>query len=197
MVLTEAAVPKSLIWRLGVDQYHAMIEAGILTADDAVELLEGLLVVKMPKKPAHRAATKLLRTILEQMVRAGWYVDSQEPITLSDSEPEPDVVVVRGDTRQYLDRHPGPDDLGLVVEVSDSTIQRDQDVKKRAYARAGIGLYWIINLASFQVEVYTQPGLVDGEPSYLGEQIFAVGSAIELIIDGERWGLVAVSDILP
>ncbi|NJN32326.1 MAG: Uma2 family endonuclease [Synechococcales cyanobacterium RM1_1_8] len=197
MVLAEAVVPKSLIWRLGVDQYHAMIEAGILTADDAVELLEGLLVVKMPKKPAHRAATKLLRTILEQMVRAGWYVDSQEPITLSDSEPEPDVVVVRGDTRQYLDRHPGPDDLGLVVEVSDSTVKRDQDVKKRAYARAGIGLYWIINLASFQVEVYTQPGLVDGEPSYLREQIFAVGSAIELVIDGERWGWVAVSDILP
>jgi len=197
MLLAEAAVPKNLIWRLGVDQYHAMIEAGILTADDAVELIEGLLVVKMPKKPAHRAATKLLRTILEQMVRAGWYVDSQEPITLSDSEPEPDVVVVRGDTRQYLDRHPGPDDLGLVVEISDSTVKRDQDVKKRTYARAGITNYWIVNLVTAQVEVYSQPGVVEGEPSYLGQRYFKAGSAMDLNVDGESWGMVAVSDILP
>jgi Uma2 family endonuclease len=197
MVLAEAAIPKNLIWRLGVDQYHAMIEAGILTADDAVELLEGLLVAKMPKKPAHRAATKLLRTILEQMVRAGWYVDSQEPITLGDSEPEPDVMVVRGETRQYLDRHPGPDDLGLVVEVSDSTLQRDQDVKQRAYARAGIANYWIVNLVTSQVEVYSRPGVVEGEPGYLEQCCFEAGSAIELTVDGESWGLVAVSDILP
>lgn len=59
----------------------------------------------------------------------GWYVDAQEPITLDDSEPEPDVVVVRGNTRDYLDRHPDPQDLALVVEVADSTLERDRTAK--------------------------------------------------------------------
>ena len=68
----------------------------------------------------------------------GWYVDAQEPITTSDSEPEPDVVIVRGDTRQYLNRHPGAQDLALVVEVADTSLQRDRTSKKRLYARVGI-----------------------------------------------------------
>src|SRR5438105_9467158 len=101
------AVPTEPIFRLSVDQYHAMIHAGILTDDDPVELLEGWLVAKMPKNPPHRAVTRLIRQVLERLVPAEWYVDSQEPITTDDSEPEPDVVVVRGETRHYLDRHPG------------------------------------------------------------------------------------------
>ena len=75
------------IWRLSVDQYHAMIQAGILTEDDPVELLEGWLVWKMPKNPSHRITTRLAWKALDQVVPAGWYVDSQEPITLADSEP--------------------------------------------------------------------------------------------------------------
>ena len=96
-VESPADIPQDLIWRMGVEQYHAMIEAGILTDDDSVELLEGWLVLKMPKNPPHRATTRLVRAGLERVLPEGWYVDSQEPITLIDSEPEPDVVVVRGD----------------------------------------------------------------------------------------------------
>src|SRR5437899_3211819 len=110
-----AAVPAEPIYRLSVAQYHAMIRADILTEDDPVELLEGWLVVKMPKNPPHRLSTGLTRTALERVVPAGWYVDTQEPITLEDSEPEPDVAVVRGDRRQYADHHPGPQDLALSV----------------------------------------------------------------------------------
>ena len=151
------AIPNDLIWRLSIEQYHAIIQAGILTSDDSVELLEGWLVFKMPKNPPHRATTRLVRTALENILPAGWYVDSQEPITLSNSEPEPDIVVVRGDTRQYLDRHPGAEDIALIIEVSDTTLQRDRTVKKRIYARAGISIYWIVNLVEEQVEVYSQP----------------------------------------
>lgn len=103
-----AAVPEDLIWRMGVEQYHAMIRSGILIDDDPVELLEGWLVFKSPKNPPHRAATRLICEALESIIPTGWYVDSQEPITLADSEPEPDVAMIRGDTRRYLDRHPGP-----------------------------------------------------------------------------------------
>lgn len=84
----------------------------------------------MPKNPPHRAATKLTRNALEAIVPSGWYVDAQEPITLEDSEPEPDVVIVRGNTRDYLARHPGSQDLALVVEISDSTLERDRTSKK-------------------------------------------------------------------
>jgi len=152
-----AAIPNDLILRLSIEQYHAIIQAGILTSDDSVELLEGWLVFKRPKNPPHRVTTRLVRTALENILPRGWYVDSQEPIALSNSEPEPDIVVVRGDTRQYLDRHPGAEDIALIIEVSDTTLQRDRTVKKRIYARAGISIYWIVNLVEEQVEVYSQP----------------------------------------
>src|SRR3954454_16855805 len=90
------AVPTDPIWRLSVDQYHEMIRTGILTEDHPAELLDGWLVPKTPRSPAHRAATPLLRTAIEGVVPAGWYVDTQEPITTADSEPEPDGMVVRG-----------------------------------------------------------------------------------------------------
>jgi Uma2 family endonuclease len=154
---TTAGVPTDLIWRLNVGQYRQMIQAGILTDDDPVELLEGWLVFKIPKNPAHRAATRLIQEALEPVVPVGWYLDAQEPITLGDSEPEPDVMIVRGDTRQYLHRHPGPQDLALVVEVADATLQRDQTTKKRLYAHAGIPVYWIVNLPEGKIEVCTLP----------------------------------------
>ena len=136
-----AGRPEDLIWRLSVSQYHQMIRTGILTADDPVELLAGWLFYRTPKNPPHRIATRLAQDSLEAVVPAGWYVDSQEPITLGDSEPEPDVMVVRGETRQYKDRHPGPEDVFLVVEVADTTIERDRGVKRRMYARSGIPVY--------------------------------------------------------
>ena len=117
-----ATVPTEPVWRLTVQQYHDMIREGILTDDDPVELLDGLLVPKMPRNPPHRIATRKTRQRLEACLPSGWYVDSQEPVTLPTSEPEPDVAVVRGSDAQYSDRHPGPADLGLLVEVADTTL---------------------------------------------------------------------------
>ena len=96
-----------------------MVRLDILSDDDPVELLEGWLIYKMPKNPPHRATTKLTRNALEAIIPGDWYVDTQEPITLIDSEPEPDVVIVRSHTRDYLDRHPSAQDIALIVEVSD------------------------------------------------------------------------------
>lgn len=192
-----AAIPNDLILRLRIEQYHAIIQAGILTDDDSVELLEGWLVFKMPKNPPHRATTRLVRTALENILPAGWYVDSQEPITLSNSEPEPDIVVVRGDTRQYLDRHPGAEDIALIIEVSDTTLQRDRTVKKRIYARAGISMYWIVNLVEEQVEVYSQPLVEVEQPDYSQRLDFARSAVIPIIIEGIEIGAIAVDALLP
>ena len=192
-----AAIPNDLILRLRIEQYHAIIQAGILTDDDSVELLEGWLVFKMPKNPPHRATTRLVRTALENILPAGWYVDSQEPITLSNSEPEPDIVVVRGDTRQYLDRHPGAEDIALIIEVSDTTLERDRTVKKRIYARAGISIYWIVNLVEEQVEVYSQPLVEVEQPDYSQRLDFGRSAVIPIIIEGIEIGAIAVDALLP
>lgn len=195
LVTSIADVPQDLIWRMGIDQYHAMIDAGILTDDDPVELLEGWLVFKMPKKPLHRVATRLVRTAIDEVLPDGWYVDAQEPITLADSEPEPDVVVVKGDTRQYLDRHPGPGDIALVVEVSDTTLQRDREAKKRAYARAGIPAYWIVNLVESVVEVYSQPE--SERADYLKQQTYSIEDSILVMIDNMAVGEIKIASLFP
>jgi Uma2 family endonuclease len=192
-----AAIPNDLIWRLSIEQYHAIIQAGILTDDDSVELQEGWLVFKLPKNPPHRVTTRLVRIALENILPPGWYVDSQEPITLSNSEPEPDIVVVRGDTRQYLDRHPGAEDIALIIEVSDTTLQRDRTVKKGIYARAGISIYWILNLVEEQVEVYSQPLVEVEQPDYSQRLDFGRSAVIPIIIEGIEIGAIAVDALLP
>ncbi|GAA6618703.1 Uma2 family endonuclease [Scytonema sp. NUACC26] len=200
------AVPTEPIWRFSIEQYHQMICQGILTEDDPVELLEGWLIPKMPKNPPHRVATKLTRNILEKLVPDGWYVDTQEPITLDNSEPEPDVVIVRGDTRDYLDRHPGAKDIALVVEVSDSTLERDKlgtacasrrTLKKRIYARANIPVYWIVNLVEQQVEVYTEPTNLLQEPTYQQRHDYQITETIPLVIEGVEVGRASVQNLLP
>ena len=180
-----------------MDQYHAMIEAGILTDDDTVELIEGWLVTKMPKKPLHRAVTHLVRRLLVDIVTEGWYLDSQEPITILDSELEPDVIVVQGDTLDYLDRHPGADEIALLIEISDATLQRDQTIKKRLYASANIPVYWIINLIEYQIEVYTDPSGPTQQPDYRQRQTYGLDGQVPVVIDGQQVAQIAAQALLP
>jgi Uma2 family endonuclease len=189
-----AAVRDDLaVMRLSVAQYHAMRDAHILGEDDRIELLDGLLVPKMTKKPPHRLGTSLARVALEAIVPAGWYVDEQEPITTDDSEPEPDVSVVRGARRDYADRHPLPEEVALVVEVADESLKRDRGAKKRIYARAGIPQYWIVNLRARLVEVYSAPAGDD----YAERSDVASGSEVAVIIDGREIARIAVDSLLP
>jgi Uma2 family endonuclease len=190
------AVPDLPIRRLSVAEYHEMARAGILTEDDAIELLEGWLVPKT-KHPPHRAATRLTRTALERLVPLSWYVDSQEPVTTDESEPEPDVSVIRGATRDYLARHPGPSDIGLLVEVPEDSLTRDRGVKKRIYARARIPRYWIVNLIDRQIEVYWDPTGPADQPDYHSRQVYRQGDQVPLILDGMEIGTIAVRDLLP
>jgi Uma2 family endonuclease len=191
------AVPDEPIYRLSVDQYHKMIAAGIIDDDDPVELLEGWLVQKMGKNPPHSFSTGQLRTGLESVIPAGWYVDSQEPVTGDTSEPEPDARVVRGKRRDYLKRHPRPDETPLVGEVSDSTLRRDRGFKMRIYARAGILVYWIVNLIDRQIEVYTDPTGPAKKPTYRQRQDYKPGEEVPVVIEGREVGRLAVKDLLP
>jgi Uma2 family endonuclease len=138
-----------------------------------------------------------VRKALERLVQAGWHVDTQEPITCEDSEPEPDVKVVRGAPRDYLNRHPGPQDVALVVEVTDSSLAQDRGLKKRLYAAARIPVYWIVNLLERQIEVYTDPSGPAEQPDYRRRQDFHAADKAPLVIEGREIGQIAVADLLP
>src|SRR5262249_6277291 len=144
--------PPSLPVRLfSVDEYHRLIETGILTEDDPVELLEGLIVPKMPHNPPHDCSIGLKEESLRGPLPTSWLIRIQSAITLSDSEPEPDLTLARGMARTYHDHHPGPQELAAIMEVADTSLARDRGEKLRLYARAGIVCYWIINLIDRQV----------------------------------------------
>jgi Uma2 family endonuclease len=193
----ETDIPDVPIYRLTVEQYHTMARAGILTEDDPVELLEGWLVRKMTKYPPHTLVTHLLRRALECLLPDGWFVSSREPIAISGSEPEPDIFVVRGEPRDYRDRHPGPADVGLVIEVADTSLVQDQGAKKRIYARAGIPIYWIANLKKRRYEVYTAPEATGDKATFRERRDYAPTETIPVTLEGIEIGTLNVSVLMP
>lgn len=189
------AVPIERVWRVSIEQYHAMFDAGILTEDDPVELIDGILVHKMPKNPPHVFALDALRDLLLGCPLQSWIVRVQDPILLDDSEPEPDLVIARGKRRDYVDRHPGPDDIGLVIEVADATLAGDRGFKKRLYAANRIVEYWIVNLVAHEVEVYNEPVGRGLRADYRVMRKYVVGESVPLLLDGGHVCLVPLSEL--
>lgn len=184
--------------QISVAQYHSMIENGILGSDDRLELLDGYLVDKIPNNPTHYGSIQLIEDALDRLLPAGsWCFRVQGPITLSKSEPEPDLVVAHGGRRDYLSRHPGPQDVLLLVEVADSTLKQDQTTKQEIYARASIGVYWIVNLVQNVVEVYTMPTGPQSEPVYRRREVYNRSDMIPLEFGGKVVANVPVADMLP
>lgn len=137
-------------------EYERLIDHGFLDEDDPIELVDGLLLVKEPQASAHRTAVLLVAKALERAFGDGWFVQTQSPIILGHrSEPEPDVCVVRGSPRDYVDAHPRLP--ALVVEVVQSGLGIARGRKAAAYARAGIADYWILNLVDHVLEVHREP----------------------------------------
>jgi hypothetical protein len=196
MSVLSPPIPPSSAHQFTVDEYHRMIQTGILTEINRVELLEGYVVDKMPHNPPHDGSIQLAQETLALRIPAGWCIRIQSAVTLSDSEPEPDLTVARGTSRTYLTRHPGPTDVGMLVEIADSSLSRDRD-KARIYARAGIAIYWIINLFDHQVEVYTSPSGPMASPSYAQQATYGVGNMVPLVLAGVTVSDLAVQDLLP
>lgn len=196
-VIVPATYGHAAAFRLfSVAEYQQMIAAGILDVNDRVELLEGHVVRKTPRNPPHDGTIDLVKAALAGLPE-GWLLRIQQAVALDDSQPEPDFAVVRGTPRSYLARHPGPSDVGLLIEVSDSSLVRDRQDKARIYARAGIPVYWVINLTGETVEVYAQPSGPVAVPAYGTHQTFAQSSAVPLVLDGAVAVTVAVADLLP
>ena len=137
-------------------EYDRLIEAGFFQPGDKVELIGGQLMVAEPQGSRHGASITLVADALRAVFTDGWYVMVQLPLALDDeSEPEPDVAVVRGSPREYWDEHPSRP--VLVVEVADAGIALDRELKASLYARAGVPEYWIVSIRDGIVEVHRQP----------------------------------------
>jgi len=159
--------------RFTIDEYHRLISLGFLTEGARIELIRGELIQMTAKGTPHTVCSSILCRQLDRLLGDRVVIRGQDPITLpNDSEPEPDVVIARGTDEDYLAHHPYPQDIVLVVEISDSTLTYDQTTKLKLYAEAGILDYWIVNLNACQLERYNQPyENAEGEFSYLSKQI--------------------------
>jgi Uma2 family endonuclease len=197
IVFERAAVPPLPVCRLSVEQYAEMIRAGIIGEDDPIELLDGWLVPKMTKNPSHILALGLVGDALREAIKKAWSIYFQEPIWLPTSMPEPDVMVVRGGRRRYQERIPRAEDVGLIVEVSDTSLARDRVFKKSLYAQAGIPCYWVVNLVDRRIEEHAEPAGSGDSADYRVRHDYASDSEIPLVLDGQRVAMIPVREMLP
>ncbi|MBS1797448.1 MAG: Uma2 family endonuclease [Acidobacteria bacterium] len=145
--------------RIRASEYERMIEAGIYTENDRLELLNGEIIEIMPKGPKHTSVNSRILRYLIRLMGDRAIVRSQDPIRLDDfSEPEPDVVLAEPTEDEYAENHPTPADILLIVEISDTTLVYDREDKSRAYSRNGIRHYLLINLQDETIEDYREPG---------------------------------------
>jgi Uma2 family endonuclease len=187
------------LYRLTLGQYERMVDEGILGDHDRVHLINGILVAKMTQNDPHCAADDLCDDALRRIIPTGWYIRGAKPVRIPgragrrDSKPEPDRCVVRGTVRDYEERTPGPADVGLVVEIADTSLAEDRKYATELYGPARIPVYWIVNLLDRQVEVYTDPG----PQGYRRTAVFKEGRSVPVVIGGREVGRIAVADILP
>lgn len=187
------AIPDVPIYRFTPDQYHQLVDAGILEEDAQVELLEGWIVPKTTKNPPHDSALRNLLHLLQGLLTSKWDIHSQSVLAIGPSEPEPDLLIVRHDPNNYADRHPSPRDARLVIEVAERSLSRDRSKKQKIYGAAGIPEYWIVNLIDRIIEVYTEPT----SSGYGRRADYSAEKGVPLNLAGKRIGEIAVGDVLP
>jgi len=182
--------------RLTVDQYEAMVENGILPETKRFELIEGRIVEKDMKEPVHCVTVQRTLRAVEPLLPPGWHAVKEEAVRIPSrrSEPEPDVSIVRGSIDDYTDRHPGATDIALVVEVTRTTAAKDRRLA-RVYGAGGIPVCWIVNVPRRRLEVYSNPA--PGAPGYPAPVWLGESESVDLIIDGQTVGRIAVADLLP
>ena len=143
----------SIKW--SVEDYHLMVQSGVLN-NRACELIEGEIVEVSPESPLHRYTNDSIAEYLRELLVGKAKVFESHPITLDNSEPEPDIAVVRLPNSNYRDRHPYSQDIYWLIEVARSTLEIDLNQKKRIYASAGINEYWIVNLNDTELIIFRE-----------------------------------------
>ncbi len=172
-------IPLPCVHLFTADEYNRLTESGVFTTADQVELLDGLLVNKLAHDKYHAAALDLLEQILLTLLPNPWTFRTQRPIAMSGkSVAEPDLVIVKGPKRRFFQGHPRSNEVAIVVEVSESTLEQDHGIKHDMYAHDNIPEDWILNLVAKRVEVCTMP--LAGENSTY-QQIAHYGRGIKKV----------------
>jgi len=147
-----------MIHRFTVKEYHQLADSGALQENSRVELIEGRIIDMTPTGSAHSSCINRLNNVIFPMVQGRAIVSIQNPVQLNDlSEPEPDIALLRYREDFYKGNHPRSDDILLIIEVADASIEYDRKVKNSLYARAGIKETWIVNLNEEIIEIYRSP----------------------------------------
>jgi len=144
--------------RFTITEYHRLADLDFFTADDRIELIKGEIIKMAAKGKAHSVCNTRLYKELFKLLEEKATIRGQEPIIITNnSEPEPDLVIVKNRPDDYFLNHPTPSDIFLVIEVADSSLKYDQEIKLPLYAEAGISDYWIFNLIAYHLECYSEP----------------------------------------
>ena len=149
-----AVVPK----RFNVEEFRKMTEVGILPEESGWEVIDGYLIDKMSIGSKHASTVKRLNRIFTNLVGNEAIISIQDPIRVDEyNEPEPDVALLKSRKDFYAESHPTPQDVLLLIEVSDSTVEFDREIKKTLYAKAEVAEFWLVNLKENTVECYSSP----------------------------------------
>ncbi|MEG3975769.1 Uma2 family endonuclease [Microcoleus sp. herbarium8] len=158
-----------------VKEYHKLGEMGFFHPEERVELIEGNIIKISAKGTVHASATRRTASLLHNLVGNQAAVYTQDPIALDDnSEPEPDIAVVRIDPLDYATHHPTPSEVYLIIEVADSSLAYDREIKAKIYARSRIADYWVLNVNDRQLHVFREPA----DDEYQSEVILGEFSSI-------------------
>ncbi|MFM6016503.1 MAG: Uma2 family endonuclease [Dolichospermum sp.] len=167
--------PQVKNFRFNITQYHQMNESGIFSEDDRVELLEGEIIEMSPIGSKHTACVNRLNTVFSELLGKKFIVAVQNPITLNNlSEPQPDIALLKPRADFYESGHPQPKDIFLLIEVADSSLQYDRDVKIPLYASNGIAEVWLVDIYEQVIIVYrypTQDGYSEVQTLSRGEKL--------------------------
>lgn len=173
-------------------QYHRLGEAGVLPPDARLELVHGEILTMSPIGPRHSLVTKTILGSWIHRIPYGWHLGIQDPVTLDEhNEPQPDISVIRGEPSNYLGRHPGPHDIGLIIEVAETSLEFDTGAKRALYASCGIVEYWVVDIPNQRIEVSTGPG----PNGYASTVVLAPGqAACSITVEGLS---LQVAEIFP
>ncbi len=184
-------------YRLTVEQFEKMIDAGVFPDRPRVELLGGVLFRNMTKNDPHNFAVGFMGSVLNRLLEPAWLAQEEKPVILGKFwRPEPDIAVIRGPRERYRKRAPRNEDPGLLIEVCDATYSKDRGIKYRGYAAAGVGTYWIVNLPQKRIEVYSQPSGQGKTAAFQEAKSYGTNGEVPLILDGQERGRIAVNDVV-
>jgi Uma2 family endonuclease len=190
-----------LVHSFTVDDFHRLAASGVFGPEDRVELIAGQIYDMTPIGAPHATSVQLALAALWKLPLATaigtWHIRVQQPLTLTHSEPQPDLAIVRGKPEDYATRHPGASDVGLVIEVADASLSLDRGKKLAVYAGESVPHYWIVDLANRQVECYGSPsGPRDpGTASYGEQRIFQAANELALVLDGTAIGSIRAAEL--